>query len=812
NILGTLGVDGAANLFLINPNGIVFGENARLDLGGSFVGTTANGLQFGEQGDFSATNPQAPGLLTVNPNALFFNQINQLSDKGNITNLARQRGLNGQTNVTGGPVGLQVPDGKTLALVGGNVLLDDGNLTTFGGKIEVGSVAGTGTVNLDSTKDGFIFNYDAVDDFGEIRLENTAVVDVSAGGGGSITINASNLELKESILLAGIRQGFGTPEAQAGDITINAVSKVLLDNQSYISNDVKFGGVGKAGDVSISTGSLEVFNGAQIGAATFGQGDAGNVTINATNLVKFDGEDNDGFASGAFSTVESDAVGKAGGISISTSSLELTNGARLSSSTFGVGNAGSVEITATDVIKFDGEGEYNFSGAFSRVETGAEGKAGGVSISTNSLEVLNGAAVSASTWGEGDAGSVEITATDLVKFDGIGEINTSGAYSPVVSGAEGNAGGIFISTGSLEVVNGARLSASTNGQGNAGNIFVRANGAVSLSNSNIFSNVEAGAEGDGGEIDINAKSLSLINGSQIQTIIRGGSETVAGGKGEAGNININVGGELALFGIDNDNFASGIFSIVQSGTEGNGGNIDITAGEISMNDGATIQSSTFGTGNAGNIQVQTSDLITGDLILENDALIAADTFSADGIGGNIKIEVGKLIANNGGQISTGSGEQFQEGNFGRGGDLVVTAFDSIELDGNGVGNTYRTGFFAETSSRNRAGDLTVNTNKLIVQNGAGISSGASGSGSLGGDGGNLVINATESIDLIGTNSNYRSALVTQANGWGNAGDMKITTSRLNVTDEAVISTLVTSGENTTNQFTIGNGGNIDITV
>ena len=321
--------------------------------------------------------------------------------------------------------------------------------------------------------------------------------------------------------------------------------------------------------------------------------------------------------------------------------------------------------------------------------------------------------------------------------------------------------------------------------------------------------MEAG--GNGGEIDINAKSLSLINGSQIQALIRGGSETIAGGKGEAGNININVGGELALFGIDN-NFTSAIFSTVESGAEGNGGNIDITASKISMNDGATIQSSTFGKGNAGNIQVQTSDLITGDLILENDALIQAATFSVDGIGGNIKIEVGKLIGNNGGQISTGSGEQFQEGNFGRGGDLVVTAFNSIELDANGVGNTYRTGLFSETSSPNRAGDLTVNTNKLIVQNGAGISSGASGSGSLGGDGGNLVINATESIDLIGSNTNFYSAFATEANGLGNAGDMKITTSRLNIRDEAFISAFVVSGEKTTNQITVGNGGNIDITV
>ncbi|BDA71968.1 hypothetical protein RIVM261_004690 [Rivularia sp. IAM M-261] len=65
NILGILGVDGGANLFIINPNGIFFGENARLDVRGSFVVTTASGVQFGNQGVFSATTPQQPGLLTV---------------------------------------------------------------------------------------------------------------------------------------------------------------------------------------------------------------------------------------------------------------------------------------------------------------------------------------------------------------------------------------------------------------------------------------------------------------------------------------------------------------------------------------------------------------------------------------------------------------------------------------------------------------------------------------------------------------------------------------------------------------------------
>ncbi|BBD64194.1 filamentous hemagglutinin outer membrane protein [Nostoc commune NIES-4072] len=74
-IFGTLGVLGTANLFLINPNGIIFGPNAQLTIGGSFLATTANAIGFGEQGLFSASVPNSPALLTVNPSALLFNQI-----------------------------------------------------------------------------------------------------------------------------------------------------------------------------------------------------------------------------------------------------------------------------------------------------------------------------------------------------------------------------------------------------------------------------------------------------------------------------------------------------------------------------------------------------------------------------------------------------------------------------------------------------------------------------------------------------------------------------------------------------------------
>ena len=216
---------------MINPNGILFGKNASLDLRGSFVGTTANGVQFGNQGNFSATNPEVPALLTINPSALFFNQINPNAAIVNNSVAPTGKDLSGFD-----AIGLRVPDGKSLLLMGGNVSMDGGQLNAYGGRVELGGLATAGTVGINN--DGSLSFADNLAK-GDVSLTNGSAVNVIARGGGSIGINARNLEISRgSSLNAGILNGQGVKGASSGNIAINVSDKLTITDSSQISNSV----------------------------------------------------------------------------------------------------------------------------------------------------------------------------------------------------------------------------------------------------------------------------------------------------------------------------------------------------------------------------------------------------------------------------------------------------------------------------------------------------------------------------------------------------------------------------------------------
>jgi len=847
NIDGLIKANGTANLFLINPNGIIFGPNARLNIGGSFLASTASSLKFADGTQFSATASRTTPLLTINvPLGLQFG-----ANPGSILNQSQA------TDSSGNTVGLQVEPGKTLALVGGNVSLNDGYLQAPGGFVELGGVAGLRMVGLNVDGNNLSLSFPDSVARADVSLTNGAYVDLTDGDSGSIAVNARNLNiLGGSTFRAGIRSGSGSVGSQAGDITLNATGEIKVVG-SNIFNTVRSGAVGNGGGININTGSLSVTNGARLTAGTFGQGNVGSVTINARDTVSFDGE------SGAFSSVAPGAVGKGGTVKITTRTLSVTNGAQLSASTLGRGDAGSVNISALDRVSFDGVSRNgNISGASSDVARGAVGKGGDVKITTGSLSVTNGAQLSASTLGQGDAGSVTITASGTVSFDGIGSNGlSSGILSNVVRGAMGKGGYVNVTTGSLSVTNGAQLTTSTSGRGDAGSVNINARNQVSFdgvdstgSSSGAFSAMEPGAMGKGGDVNVTTGSLSVTNGAFLSANTNG--------QGDAGSVTVQASGAVSFNGVGSNGNFSGAFSDVNApGAMGKGGNVNVTAGSLSLTNGAELAARILRktVGNGGDVNVT-----TGSLSVTSGSSLAASTFgrgdagsvninardrvSFDGVGstgfgsGGLSIVGSEAVGKGGdvnvttGSLSVANGANLAASTNGRGdaGSVNINARDRVSLDGVGSNGSFSGAFSdvnapgamgkggnvnvtagslfltngAELAARilrqtvGKGGDVNVTTGSLSVTNGAELIASTFGRG----DAGSVNINARDqtSFDGVGSNGFNSGALSTVESGAvGKGGSINITTGSLSVTNEAFLSAR--------SDGLLGSAGDLDVT-
>jgi filamentous hemagglutinin family protein len=866
SILGTLGVDGGANLFLINPAGILFGKNASLDLKGSFVGTTANGVQFGTQGLFSATNPQAPPLLTIDPSALLFNQLNQ---GATITNQSTaDAGVNPLGNNT---TGLRVADGNSLILVGGNVNLDGGSLRAYGGRVELAGLAASGSVGLNIAGNTLSLSVPSGVQRADVSISNAAI-SVFANGGGNIAINARNLQLSNSFLFAGIT-GMGSGNANtAGDINLNATEKIVLAQGSQVDNRVYsntqgnggninintgsltlqdgsqlstpvFGqgnggninintaslavqdgsqlstpvfGQGNGGNININTASLAVQDGSQLSTPVFGQGNGGNIIINARDTISLDGKSSDNYYTRLQTSVQSGGVGKAGDIEITTGSLSLTNGAFLSSDILGNGTGGNITINASNAVTFEGS-----SSAESAVFKDAVGKGGDIKITTGSLSLTNGSQLYTSVSGQGNAGNITIDARDTVNLDGVVGNSIGGVQSDLLSGGVGKAGNIQITTGSLSLTNGAAISSDTYGRGNAGNIILNARetitfdsvGDKNLPGGRASSTVGSNGIGNAGNISVNARALFLKNGGQLN------AESF--GQGNAGNITINTADTVAIDGVGINGLDSGVGTF----GNGNGGDIQLSTGTLSLTNGGKLSS--FSSANAGNITVNARDAITIDGIGSNrrPSWIASSLQSggAGGKGGDIQLTTNSLTVSDGGQllsftsgrgnagninVTTGSfsltnGSKLLSGTAGRGngGNITINARDSVRFDG--AGNSQNsTGAYSTVESRGagNAGNINVTTRSLSLNNGAQISASTSGQGNAG----NITIDAGDSVkfDGAGNSQNPTGAYSTvESGGVGNAGNINVTTGSLSLNNGAQISA-TTVGQ--------GNGGDISI--
>lgn len=786
NIDGLLRANGTANLFLLNPNGILFGSNAQLNIGGSFVATTANAIQFGNQGFYSATNPETPTLLSVNPSALWFNQVSP----GAIAV---------QSDAPPNPI-LQVPNGRSLLLVGGDLSIDGGLFNAPGGQLELLGIAAPGTVTLNDAGGALNLSVPANVPRADIRIENGSVIDVTADNGGSITIDGRNIDFGGgSYLFAGIAPGLGTVDSQAGDITFRATGTVTiagdqfqdvisnrlwpeatgnggnfilsakslllkdtaaitvdttgignagrvliqvdgpvtLTESSIIYNDVRSGGVGETGGITIQADSLALLAGAELNAAVRPEavGKTGDISIQVRDRAIMDGVDSDGFPSGVFNVVEHDAVGNAGNIQLQADSLTITRGARLQANSQGKGNSGSVNVQVQNLFLLDGaEAKGSVTGLFTDLDTGGEGNGGDINVTAGSLLIKNGAQFTANTFARGNAGDIAIVVRDQAIFDGFngdGIISGSGNIVPARSGifsavgeslgngrtvpAIGNGGDIRISARTLSLTNGAAIGTAvlSGSQGDAGKVTITTTEQMTISDqsemvgaSGIFTQVDAGGVGNANDIEINTKLLTITQGAELRAS--------TAGQGTAGNITVN-------------------------------------SRSLEISSGGQILTTTSSDSNAGNIVIRSLDSIT--LTGQESGLFANTTLGSSGNGGDIFIDPKTMMVRDGARIAVDS-----QGS-GKGGDIDLGA-QFLTLD--------RANISAETAST-QGGNITLRIGDiLLLRHGSNISTTA-GTTRAGGDGGNIIINTPFLVAVPTEDSNIRANAFT-----GRGGNIQIT--------------------------------------
>ncbi|HEY9596574.1 MAG TPA: filamentous hemagglutinin N-terminal domain-containing protein, partial [Cyanophyceae cyanobacterium] len=653
DILGTLGVEGGANLFLINPNGIIFGANASLSLNGSFVASTANSLIFADGTVFSANVPQATPLLSVNvPIGLQFG-----ANPGNI----QVQGTGHNVTILPSrptPSGLQVKSGNTLALVGGNLLLDGGIVTVPDGRIELGSVTAEGVVSFTPTSNGWIFGYQNVPSFGDIIVSKRALVD----GSGVLhipelrgaAVRSSDIQLTgRRVQLSGGSQiaAVNTATTQGGAVIIHATESVevignteLRPNTSIFVN-TPVGSKGDAGNIQITTGRLLLQNRGIVEASSSGTGRAGDITIIAKQVDVVGRHPQDRRRVSSLNT-DAENQGSAGNITITAEQVRVQMGGRIAANASVSADGGNITIDTTELMVADdgsrieavvvGNRYDNTTGLTSPFDTPigkggnitirakdsvvlndriyfpgrpsgllvrsqGTGDAGNLWIETQRLTVEGGALIEASTRfvgdGGGSGGKVIVNASESVELIGRSDLTQEPSILTADSLGTGQAGDLEINTGRLIVRDSAQVTVSGEGTGDAGILRVNAD-AIVLDNQGKLTGTTA--SGKGGDITLQVRDfISMRNGSAIAT--------TAQNNGDGGNISINSPFIVALPEENSD--------IIANANQGFGGRIDINSTNIfglEFRDKLTrlsdINASSNATGKDGTVQINTLDI------------------------------------------------------------------------------------------------------------------------------------------------------------------------------------------------------------
>ncbi|SLM32121.1 putative Filamentous haemagglutinin family outer membrane protein [Desulfamplus magnetovallimortis] len=772
---------GQADFFFINPSGIVFGPHATVDVPAAFHVSTADSLVFDDGSVFSASPGETSTLTQAAPESFGF--LGQQSASIEINGTVLEFKPESTISISAGDIAIQPSEESTPSITSENGVLKIKAIGTKAGTMDFDSGATVASANSEVTN-----NYS-----GDLHM-NSAEINVSGNGGGTVSIAAGNAEIINSTMESDNKGDLNSTggieislkgsldvlngsniscttlaDQNSGDIAISADS-INIDGQgdyAGIYSTTNDGSSGNAGTITITAShGIDVMDGGQIVCDTSGEGGAGKVIINAKNITIND-KNNDSFT-GIACDANSILSGNAGSIDITLNdSLNLINGAKISTNSWSEGDAGKISISSGSIL-IDGLGQS--TGIYSQAnEERSKGSAGTVQITAKDIiEIKSKGRISTDSYSDDDAGSISINAENL-KIDGKGYYTgissdaatensqaSGGSVSIILSGdleisdsgeissntwSLGDAGNVAISAnGMIQVLNGALIISSTYSKGNAGDVVVDAGNMIidkqeSDSWTGIASACEPNAEGNGGNVQIYVNDmLNVVNGGQIT------SSTYS--KGDAGNVFVNAGNMI----IDDQESSSwtGIASACEPNAEGNGGNVQIYVNDmLNVINGGEITSSTYSKGNAGDVFVN-----AGNMFIDkqgNEALTGVtsrSTTSSEGNAGTVEISVYDILEIiNGAEISTYTYSK------GHAGDVIINAGD-ILIDDQGSYSWTGIASSCENNSEGNSGSIAISAKNLSID-GKGSTSGIFNQAYLGsqGDAGTININVSGLIAM-----------------------------------------------------------------
>ncbi len=602
-INGSLSILGgnSPDLFLLNPNGIIFGHNAQLNLPGSFVGTTAESIDFADGVSLTTISPQANPLLSISiPTGLQFG-----SNPGAISVIGTGSNLLPRSIPISAPPlldptfpakGLSVAPGNTLALLGGPIQFDggevqslsipapDGSMVPLGGlQLELGSV-GAGQVGLAASPLGWTADYSEVERYQDISFSNQSWLNNGGIKPSSITITGKNILGAGGSTISLLNFG----SEKNGDITLRASELFQFSGVGPQSSDIENSAFqsGAGGNIDLFANSLALTDGSRLQVSSYSTGNAGDLKVEVNGDISLNGltdRSNEVLNITGITSANTNQ-GSAGEIRVTARNITLENGALISAATLGTGASNDVILNVEDSIVVRGLNSYSFVNSNITSSSFGVGKVSGIlKINAASLEVLDGGVVLTSTFGTSNAGEIIINASDYIRIAGSSATPREPLFSGIESDAvvgglalelfvderlplTGDAGNISITTPRLELLDQGRISVTNRGGGGAGELNIVAETLSLSSQAQILAETESGFDGD---ISIAASESILLTGQSNITASSNGNQ-------RGGNITIETQHLVAAPNSNSDILADARADAANS----LGGNITINATSI----------------------------------------------------------------------------------------------------------------------------------------------------------------------------------------------------------------------------------------